>query len=126
MKNKYAYNKTHHFNYILDDNKIINSELRYKLETQFKLFDDEFKKVLLIYDLKNFISYNYLLKELINLNENLEFTKTPILIGANFKQNELIHLTLLNKGILNTFSKVQIHEYLFNITCEKLGWCKLI
>lgn len=81
----------------------------------------------MIYDLKNFISFDYIKKELLKLNKKYpEFTKTPILINIDIFQNEFIHLALLNKSILTSFSKTQINEYLFNITCEKLGWFNLI
>lgn len=126
MENKYAYTKTHHFNNMLENDKMIDSGLKYKLKTLFKLFDNQYKKTSSIYDLKNFISYSYLLKKLMSLNENIEFTKTPILIKTDFGQDELIHFTLLSKCVLNPFSKDQINEYLFNMTCEKLGWYKLI
>ena len=126
MENKYAYTKTHHFNYMFENDKMMDSDLKYRLKTLFKLFDNEFKKTLLIYDLKNFISYSYLLKKLMIFNENIEFTKTPILIKTDFGQDELINFTLLSKCVLNSFSKAQINEYLFNMTCEKLGWYKLI
>ncbi len=125
ITNKYAYTKARHFDYILEDKKTINSELEYKLKTQFNCFSDEFKKTSLIYDFNNFISYNYLLKKLIDLNENPEFTKTPILIKTNFEKNKLIHLSLLNKCFMG-ISKMAINEYLFNVTCENLSWYKLV
>lgn len=60
MIKKFAYTKTFHFKSLLDYN--IDYELKEKVISQFKIFDNEFKKVSLVYDLKNFISFDYVKK----------------------------------------------------------------
>lgn len=124
MNNKYAYTKAIHFKSKLKDDKTINKELEEKLVMLFKIFDKEFKKISLMYDFKNFISFGYVIKELKKLNEYPEFTKTPMQIKTDFAQNELLHLALLNKTFI--FNKKEINDYLFNKTCENLGWFELV
>jgi hypothetical protein len=84
---------------------------------QFDLFNNEYDKLAKQYDLKNYISFDYMKNKLINLNNsNLEFTKTPIEIEI-----DPIHEAFLNKHLLG-LGRDELMTYLFNKTCVNLGW----
>ena len=129
--NPYPYTNEHYFKSKLDDlsnlSNILDDQLRSKIITQFDLFDGEFKKISIEYDLKNYINFKYIRDQLINLNKsNPNFTKTPIQIESDPIRDEIIHQSLLTKShlILVEFGikKNEITTYIFNRTCINLGW----
>lgn len=124
--NPYAFTRAHYFNSKLND--LPNDNLRNKLLAQFKLFDNEYKKISQEYKLKNCIDFSYVKKQLIYLNEhNPNFTKSdPIQFRSDPIRDEIIHESLLNGSILILvelkISKDELNAYLFAKTCIRLGW----
>lgn len=125
--NPYAFTKAHYFKSKLDDSpNMLDEQLRNKLIVQFDLYNEEFKKISIEYDLKNSINFKYIRDQLINLNKsNQDFTKTPIQIESDPIQDEIIHQSLLNKSFITLvglqISKSEITTCLFNRVCINLG-----
>jgi hypothetical protein len=120
MSNKYTYTRAHHFRSKLDPSP--GDKLNDKIMKQFDLFNNEYDKLAKQYDLKNYISFDYIKNKLIDLNNsNPEFTETPIEIEIDPIHDELIHHAFLNKDLLGR-GRDELMTYLFNKTCVNLGW----
>jgi len=128
MSNKYAYTKEIHFKSKLNLDKSdcsVDNEFRDKLVEQFKQFNLKYKEIASRLDIKNFISFDYIRKQLLRLNETYpNFTTNPVEISIDLELNNLI-LEMLEKKSFGIFSKDIIMECLFNQTCIELGWCKV-
>ena len=120
MFNKYTYTRAHHFRSKLDLSP--GDKLNGEIMKQFDLFNNEYDKLAKQYDLKNYISFDYMKNKLIDMNNsNQEFTKTPIEVEIDPIKDELLHQAFLNKNVLG-LGRDELMTYLFNKTCINLGW----
>jgi hypothetical protein len=100
----------------------LNKELQDKITMQGDLFLQCFKeKIFKEYEIKNYISFEFIIQSLINLNKNYEnFTTIPVIISPDITIYNKIHIAL--KEPLKFVSKNQSNKFLFDKVCILLGW----